>query len=203
MLRAAGAAPAEAVYLAAVLDAVRLDLSPLLARAQLTVTAGLHDHFPPHNLRSVVYNLLSNALKYRRPDRPAVVHLRAYVADQTAGAWIRPSKNNYSASFNACTPMSRARALASTWSSAWAKMPAQPSPVRREYARDGQSRAPSGVPAVTRGPAAGQRGGTAYHNDARRRAARGGAGRQALESGKGGRPVASTLWPATAPGVVA
>jgi PAS domain S-box-containing protein len=79
-------APAEAVDLAAMVDAVRLDLAPLSSGAQLTVTvpAGLHIHFPPPNLRSVVYNLLSNALKYRHPDRPAVVHLRAYVADQTA-----------------------------------------------------------------------------------------------------------------------
>jgi PAS domain S-box-containing protein len=79
-------APAEAVDLAAVVDAVRLDLAPLPSGAQLTVTvpAGLHIHFSPPNLRSVLYNLLSNALKYRHPDRPAVVHLRAYVADQTA-----------------------------------------------------------------------------------------------------------------------
>lgn len=79
-------APAEAVDLAAVVEAVRLDLAPLLAGAQLTVTVppGLHIHFSPHNLRSVVYNLLSNAVKYRHPDRPPVVQLRAYVADQTA-----------------------------------------------------------------------------------------------------------------------
>jgi PAS domain S-box-containing protein len=79
-------APAEAVDLAAVVDAVRLDLAPLSSGAQLTVTipTGLHVYFPPPNLRSVVYNLLSNALKYRHPDRPAVVHLWAYVADHTA-----------------------------------------------------------------------------------------------------------------------
>ena len=79
-------APAEAVDLAAVVEVVRLDLAPLLAGAQLTVTVppGLHVHFPPHNLRSVVYNLLSNAVKYHHPDRPTVVQLRAYVADQTA-----------------------------------------------------------------------------------------------------------------------
>jgi len=31
---------------------------------------------PAKTLRSVVYNLLSNALKYHHPDRPAEVHLR-------------------------------------------------------------------------------------------------------------------------------
>ena len=32
--------------------------------------------FPPQHLRSIVYNLLSNALKYRQPDRPVVVQVR-------------------------------------------------------------------------------------------------------------------------------
>ena len=84
-LQAAHDAPAEAVDLAAVVEAVRLDVAAPLAGAQLTVAIppGLRVHFPPHNLRSVVYNLLSNALKYRHPDRPPVVALRAYAAGQS------------------------------------------------------------------------------------------------------------------------
>ena len=46
--------------------------------------AGLHLHvaecpplrFAEKNLRSVLYNLLSNALKYRHPDRAPAVHVR-------------------------------------------------------------------------------------------------------------------------------
>ena len=73
--------PASAVALAAVVEGVRLDLSPLLrqtgghfdvdVRAVPTVT------FSEKNLRSVVFNLLSNALKYRHPDRPPQVRVRA------------------------------------------------------------------------------------------------------------------------------
>lgn len=37
--------------------------------------------FSPKNLRSVVYNLLSNAMKYRAPGRPLHVRLRCYSAD--------------------------------------------------------------------------------------------------------------------------
>ncbi len=83
-LQAAHDAPAEAVDMAAVVEAVRLDVAPQLAGVQLTVDipADLRVHFSPRNLRSVVYNLLSNAIKYRHPDRPAVVSLRAYTTGQ-------------------------------------------------------------------------------------------------------------------------
>ncbi|MDB5234385.1 MAG: hypothetical protein JWR44_1378 [Hymenobacter sp.] len=76
----------EAVDLAAAAAAVCLDLADQLREAQLTVdvSPGLCVHFSPQNLRSVIYNLLSNALKYRHPHRPPVVHLRAYPADHTA-----------------------------------------------------------------------------------------------------------------------
>ena len=85
-LQQAHEAPAEAVALASVIEAVRADLAPLLVGAQLTVAVppGLRVYFPPPNLRSVVYNLLSNALKYRHPDRPAAVQLRAHAAGQMA-----------------------------------------------------------------------------------------------------------------------
>ncbi|QJX46458.1 PAS domain-containing sensor histidine kinase [Hymenobacter taeanensis] len=77
--------PADAVDLAAVVEDVRLDLL-----AQLQATAARLDVdlaqaptllFSPKNLRSIVYNLLSNALKYRHPDRAPHVWLRSYPAD--------------------------------------------------------------------------------------------------------------------------
>ncbi|RTQ52438.1 PAS domain-containing protein [Hymenobacter gummosus] len=67
------AQPTEAVVLAAVVEDVRQDLLPLLreAEARLTVDVAACPtiSFSPKNLRSIVYNLLSNALKYRHPER--------------------------------------------------------------------------------------------------------------------------------------
>jgi signal transduction histidine kinase len=80
-LQLAPAEPTERVYLAPMLEHVRLDLRPALAAAgtQLTVEVApdVIVSFSPANLRSVVYNLLSNAVKYRAPNRPARVLVRA------------------------------------------------------------------------------------------------------------------------------
>jgi signal transduction histidine kinase len=78
--------PAEQVRLATVVEDVRLDLLPLLqaAQGQLTVDVApdLTVLFAPQNLRSVVYNLLSNALKYHRPGQPPVITLQATQAEE-------------------------------------------------------------------------------------------------------------------------
>lgn len=75
--------PAAALSLAAVVEDVRLDLVPLLeaAAARLTVDVAAEPPvlFAQKNLRSVVYNLLSNALQYRHPDRPPQIDVRAHV----------------------------------------------------------------------------------------------------------------------------
>ena len=72
----------EPVALAALIDAVRLDLLPLLkqtqARLVVQVPADLTLTFSEKNLRSVVYNLLSNALKYHHPDRVPEVRIACY-----------------------------------------------------------------------------------------------------------------------------
>ena len=66
------------------MDDVRLDLAPLIRQAGARLEAELADcpsiSFSVKNLRSVVYNLLSNALKYRHPDRPPLVRIRCRVA---------------------------------------------------------------------------------------------------------------------------
>lgn len=82
-LQSAHAEPAEAVDLAALVEAVRLDLPPaLVADGKLVVDVAACPalHFSPKNLRSILYNLLSNAFKYRAPDRPPLVQLRCHCA---------------------------------------------------------------------------------------------------------------------------
>ncbi|OGX91231.1 sensor histidine kinase [Hymenobacter coccineus] len=76
--------PTAAIDLAALVEHVRQDLQPLFAatggRLHLDVAACPRLVFAEKNLRSVVYNLLSNALKYRHPDRVPAVWLRTYPA---------------------------------------------------------------------------------------------------------------------------
>jgi PAS domain S-box-containing protein len=71
------------VNLAAVVEDVRQDLLPLLhetgAKLIVDVNALPPVEFSEKNLRSIVYNLLSNALKYRHPDRCPHVDVRAHV----------------------------------------------------------------------------------------------------------------------------
>ena len=76
--QAAADSPAELVEVVPIVEAVRLDLLPQLAGTQLTVAVApdVRVWLAPQHLRSVVYNLLSNALKYRHPDRVPVVQLR-------------------------------------------------------------------------------------------------------------------------------
>ncbi|SDY29114.1 ATP-binding protein [Hymenobacter psychrophilus] len=79
-LQKESALPRTPVALASLIEDVRLDLQPLIqvAAGELTVdiaqcpTVTLAEK----NLRSVVYNLLSNAFKYHDPARPARVLLR-------------------------------------------------------------------------------------------------------------------------------
>ncbi|RZK42934.1 MAG: PAS domain-containing sensor histidine kinase [Hymenobacter sp.] len=78
-------AAAERVPLAAVVEDVRLDLEPMIQAlgAELQVEVSECPPFPlsEKNLRSVAYNLLSNALKYHAPERRPQVRLRAWCED--------------------------------------------------------------------------------------------------------------------------
>jgi PAS domain S-box-containing protein len=80
-LQQAHTQPTELVDLAALVEDIRLDLLPELTRGAtltLDVAACPTVAFSAKNLRSIIYNLLSNGLKYRDPSRPAVVQLRCY-----------------------------------------------------------------------------------------------------------------------------
>ena len=80
-LQQEGNVPGEAGSLATTIADVQLDLAPLLATTGAQVAVELADAptlpLSPKNLRSVVYNLLSNALKYRAPDRVPVVRIQS------------------------------------------------------------------------------------------------------------------------------
>ncbi|MCC2548276.1 PAS domain-containing protein [Hymenobacter sp. BT175] len=74
----------EKVDLALVIEDVCLDLQPLIQTSGAQVTVDVRDCpqvlFLEKNLRSVVYNLLSNALKYRSLDRVADIRVTGRVA---------------------------------------------------------------------------------------------------------------------------
>jgi signal transduction histidine kinase len=69
------------VALSQVIEDVRLDLAPLLAqvggRLHVNIAATPTITFAEKNLRSVVYNLVSNAFKYHNPTRAANVTIRS------------------------------------------------------------------------------------------------------------------------------
>jgi len=71
------------VPLAPVVQGVGLDLAPLVqasgAQLSFELEEGVAVRFLEKNLRSLLYNLLHNAIKYRAPDRPAQVLLRAHL----------------------------------------------------------------------------------------------------------------------------
>ena len=78
-LQQAHAQPLTQVSPAQVVQEAQLDLAPLITQTAAQVLVAVPEDvtllFSEKNLRSVVYNLLSNALKYHYPDRPPVVHI--------------------------------------------------------------------------------------------------------------------------------
>jgi signal transduction histidine kinase len=87
--------PAPAVELATIVEDLRQDLLPALQQTggQLEVEADACPvvAMPAKSLRSLLYNLLSNALKYRHPDRPP--HVRLTCGTQQ-GYWCLTVQDN-------------------------------------------------------------------------------------------------------------
>ncbi|SHJ53661.1 PAS domain S-box-containing protein [Hymenobacter daecheongensis DSM 21074] len=75
--------PTTEVLLAPVVHDVRQDLQPLLRETAARLDVELNDcvsvSFSAKNLRSVLFNLLSNALKYRHPDRAPHIRLHCHL----------------------------------------------------------------------------------------------------------------------------
>ncbi len=73
------AQPPVTLLLADVVEDVRQDLLPLLTEARARLEVDVADCqprvFSEKNLRSILYNLLSNALKYRHPDRVLAIRV--------------------------------------------------------------------------------------------------------------------------------
>jgi signal transduction histidine kinase len=66
------------ISMAAVLEEVRQDLAPQIDEAGATLEVSLNCpplHFSRKNLKSILYNLLGNAVKYRAPGRPPRVQI--------------------------------------------------------------------------------------------------------------------------------
>jgi signal transduction histidine kinase len=84
-----------AVELATIVEDLRQDLLPALQQTggQLEVDTKVCPFvaIPAKSLRSLLYNLLSNALKYRHPDRPPHVHLSCRTQD---GYWCLTVQDN-------------------------------------------------------------------------------------------------------------
>lgn len=66
----------ETINFMQIIDDVKTDLQPLIRESNAEIKedyAVATINYPKSHLRSIIYNLLSNALKYRSPDRKAVV----------------------------------------------------------------------------------------------------------------------------------
>jgi signal transduction histidine kinase len=98
-------APVVPVAVAEVMEDVRQDLLPMLqetnAHLEVDLNACPTINFSPKYLRSVFYNLLSNALKYRSPERVPHIQIRCrqegnytVLTVQDNGLGIRPERQH-------------------------------------------------------------------------------------------------------------
>lgn len=68
----------ESLSFEEILEDVKSDNENLILQAQAAIHADFQVsrlHYARKNLRSIIYNLVSNAIKYRSPDRPCQVHI--------------------------------------------------------------------------------------------------------------------------------
>ncbi len=83
--------PEEEVFLAEILDDIKSDLSDEIERtgAKIKETISVPSViYAKNSLRSILYNLFSNALKYRAEDRPPEVEIRAERVTGGVALWV-------------------------------------------------------------------------------------------------------------------
>ncbi len=82
----------EKICFKQVVEDVKTDLKSLLeeSHADIKEAYGVKEiHYPKSHLRSIIYNLLSNALKYRAPERKAVITISTFAKDHQTVLSIR------------------------------------------------------------------------------------------------------------------
>lgn len=69
----------EKIDLFGIVEDVKFSISDLVARNNASIVLNAKDcsnvHFVKKNLKSIFYNLISNGIKYRSPDRPPLIHI--------------------------------------------------------------------------------------------------------------------------------
>jgi PAS domain S-box-containing protein len=64
-----------------ILENIKADIAPLINDSEASIQTDFKVKkmfYARKNLRSIIYNLVSNAIKYRHPDRPAIVKIRTF-----------------------------------------------------------------------------------------------------------------------------
>jgi signal transduction histidine kinase len=73
----------EEVYLSDILENVQVNLNELISKSKANIIVDIKDcpaiKFSRKNLNSILYNLISNAIKYRSPDRVPEVKIKARI----------------------------------------------------------------------------------------------------------------------------
>ncbi len=88
-------APMESVHFEDLLNDVRLNINDLIAKFDAVIEADFSAvseiYFSRKNLRSIIYNLVSNAIKYSSPNRQPIISLSTY---QEGGFTVLCVKDN-------------------------------------------------------------------------------------------------------------
>lgn len=111
----------EQVLLPELIEDIKIDMSKLVAdnNADIQLSLGIKEvSFDRKNLRSILYNLMTNAIKYRSADRSPVIKVSTQktaegvliCVEETVKGFLRISREKFSLSLNACIKIWKAQA---------------------------------------------------------------------------------------------